>query len=86
MRAVKGDAPLPREETAAHNTHENEGNSILAGMPSLLTVAEAAKILRLSPGRTREACRAGRIPAVQIGAQWRVPRSRLEALLAGGGQ
>jgi excisionase family DNA binding protein len=51
----------------------------------VLTVRETAKLLRISEGVAYEAVRAGRIPAVRVGARrWVVPRDRLERELLGG--
>lgn len=50
----------------------------------VLTVEEAAKILKISRGSAYEACRQGTIPTLRIGRRLLVPRARLEAMLAGG--
>jgi excisionase family DNA binding protein len=81
-----GGASTAWKAETPHTVPNEEHATILSGLPPLLTIDEAAAILRLSPGRCRLACREGRIPAVQIGAQWRVPRARLEALVAGDAQ
>lgn len=39
----------------------------------LLTVAEAAEVLRIHPDTLREHLRAGRIRGIKVGAHWRVP-------------
>jgi excisionase family DNA binding protein len=83
MRAIKLRGVPARQDIAPHNALEDEGNTILQQYPPLLTVEETASILRLSPGRCRLACREGRIPAIHIGAQWRIPRTRLEVMLMG---
>jgi len=49
----------------------------------VLTVEEAAVILRLSRGTAYEAVRRGDIPVVKIGRRLLVPRARLMAMLAG---
>jgi excisionase family DNA binding protein len=48
----------------------------------VLTVEEAAVILRLSRGTAYEAVRRGDIPVVKIGRRLLVPRARLMAMLA----
>ena len=53
--------------------------------PVVLTVEEAAKILKISRGSAYEACRKGDIPTLRIGRRLLVPRARLEAMLAGDG-
>ena len=52
-------------------------------LPLVLTVEEAAKVLRLSRGSAYEGVRTGAIPSVRIGRTIRVPRHALLALLDG---
>jgi excisionase family DNA binding protein len=47
--------------------------------PELLTLKEAAEVLRVSKSTAYELARTHRIPAVKIGAAWRVPRRTLLA-------
>jgi excisionase family DNA binding protein len=55
-------------------------------MPAqLLTVAEAAHVLRVKPSRLYALLRARTIPAVRIGRQVRVSSETLDAFIAGGG-
>jgi len=51
--------------------------------PRLLTTREAAEYLRVSRATILRCCRAGRLPAVQIGRQWRIDMDQLERLLTG---
>ena len=51
----------------------------------VLTVEEAAAILRISRGSAYEGCRRGDIPTLRIGRRVLVPRARLMALIEGGG-
>jgi excisionase family DNA binding protein len=55
--------------------------SALADMPAVLTVEEAAKLLRIGRSAAYEAARRGDIPVIRVGRLLRVPRHRLEALL-----
>ena len=48
---------------------------------SVLTVEEAAAVLRISRQSAYAAARAGELPTVKIGRRLLVPRARLEALL-----
>jgi excisionase family DNA binding protein len=50
----------------------------------ILTVEEAAVILRLSRGTAYEAVRRGDIPTIRIGRRLLVPRARLMAMLGAG--
>jgi len=49
----------------------------------VLTVEEAAVILRISRGSAYVAARNGDLPTIKIGKRLLVPRARLEAMLAG---
>lgn len=50
--------------------------------PAVLTVEEAARVLRIGRGQAYQAIRCGEIPSVRIGRSIRVPRHALLALLA----
>lgn len=52
--------------------------------PWVYTVPEAAKILRISTAHAYKMCERGKIPTVTFGKAIRVPRLKLEELLAGG--
>jgi len=56
-----------------------------AGRPVKLvyTVDEVAVLLGLSRGLTYDLVRAGTIPGERVGRRWIIPRSRLDAWLAG---
>ncbi len=47
----------------------------------LLTVEEAAAYLRVTPPTVYRLLRAGKLPGVKVGRQWRVRLADLEALL-----
>lgn len=51
--------------------------------PDVFTIEEAARILRIGRTAAYEAARRGEIPVIRVGRRLRVPRCRLEALLAG---
>jgi excisionase family DNA binding protein len=53
----------------------------LRDLPAVLTVEEAAKVLRISRGSAYESVRAGGIPSIRIGRTIRVPRHALLAML-----
>lgn len=53
----------------------------LRGLPPVLTVEEAAKVLRVSRGSAYESVRAGGIPSIRIGRTIRVPRHALLSML-----
>ena len=50
--------------------------------PNLMTVEDVANRLRLSYSTVYSMLRAGEIPAVKLGAQWRVDPIRLDAWLS----
>jgi len=45
--------------------------------PELLTVQEAAKLLRVGRDKAYQLVRAGAIPVVRLGVQYRIPRHAL---------
>jgi excisionase family DNA binding protein len=49
----------------------------------LLTVREAARLLRLSRSQTYALCQRGALPTIRLGRSVRVPREELEAWLRG---
>lgn len=49
--------------------------------PAVLTIEEAAKLLRIGRSAAYEAARRGEIPVIRLGRSLRVPRHRLEAML-----
>ena len=51
--------------------------------PDVLTIAEAARRLRVGRNSAYEAARRGELPVVRIGRRVLVPRLALERLLAG---
>jgi excisionase family DNA binding protein len=51
--------------------------------PRLLTTQEAAEYLRISRATILRWCKAGQLPAVRIGRQWRIDTDQLERLLTG---
>jgi excisionase family DNA binding protein len=52
-----------------------------SGLPTTLTVEQAAKLLRISRGLAYEAARRGEIPTIRLGRRVLVPRAKLLALL-----
>ncbi len=55
------------------------------GLPLVMTVEQAAKVLAISRGTAYAGCRSGEIPSVRIGNCVRVPRQALEAMLTRNG-
>ncbi len=54
----------------------------LEGLPTVLTIPETAKILRIGRNSAYEAARRGQIPTIKIGKRLLVPREALERQLA----
>ena len=52
-------------------------------MSGVLTVAEAAKLLKTSRQQIRKMIQLGELPAVKVGREWRIPASGIAAFLAG---
>ena len=55
----------------------------LSDLPHVLTVEEAALILRCSRSAAYAAARSGQLPTIRISRCLRVPRHRLEQMLGG---
>ena len=55
---------------------ENTNTSI-----KLLTLSEAASILKISKRTLHRMIQTGQIPALKVGGQWRILESRLEELV-----
>jgi len=53
---------------------------------AVLTVDEAASLLRISRGSAYEAVKTGELPTLRIGRRLLVPRARLMAMLEAGGE
>jgi excisionase family DNA binding protein len=60
-----------------------EGAADWDRLPLMLTIPETAAVARVGQTTVREAIRSGwlRSVAVKVGAQWRIPRDKLRALL-----
>lgn len=52
-------------------------DSELASLPAVLTVKEAAALLRVGRNQAYDMVRSGEIPAVRYGSSWRIPRAAL---------
>lgn len=50
----------------------------------LLTVDETAAYLKISKGTVWTWCRAGQLPAIKVGRQWRIRREDLEEMMRPG--
>ena len=57
-----------------------------AGESLVLTIDEAAKILRIGRSAAYEAARTGELPVIQFGRRKLVPRAALEKLLMNAGK
>jgi excisionase family DNA binding protein len=57
--------------------------SDLGALPLLLTVEEAASVLRIGRSAAYEACRTGTLKTVRVGRTIRVSRQGIEAMIAG---
>lgn len=54
-----------------------------AALPEVLTVREAAQLLRINPATVRKLLREGRLPHALVGGQYRLNKSRLLAWMGG---
>lgn len=78
METPRMDGPTRDKQGRAHRVHPCE----LDGLPIVLTVQEAATVLRVGRNQAYEMVRRGEIAAVRCGSSWRVPRSALIQFLA----
>jgi excisionase family DNA binding protein len=64
---------------------EREKGSVrpLSDLPDVLTIAEAALVLRIGRNSAYEAARRGELPTVQVGRRRLVSKLALERLLSG---
>src|SRR5262245_46046298 len=67
LRGLTGSTPLGRHEFRADPP---------AAPPDVLTLEEAADLLRLGPAAARQAAEHGEIPGRRIGGRWRFSRRR----------
>jgi len=51
--------------------------------PEILTLEETATYLRLNEQTTYRLLRAGKLPGIKIGHQWRIVREELETFMRG---
>ena len=51
----------------------------------MLTIPEVAKLLRIGQKTAYVLAREGKLPAVRVGNQWRVPKAKLMAWIEAGG-
>jgi excisionase family DNA binding protein len=54
-----------------------------AGLPELLTPADAAKALGVGEADVMSVLESGELKGKKIGSAWRIPRAALDAFLAG---
>jgi len=76
-------AQPPTSPTALPNLTDAAG-SALAALPAVLTVREAAAILRIGRNQLYQAVARGQLGAVRIGRSIRIPKQALLDLLAAG--
>lgn len=55
----------------------DEWTAAVAALPELLTTKEAALVLRVEIDTLRRLAKAGQIPAVKVGGDWRFVKTRL---------
>lgn len=69
----------------ASSPHESSGPPQDSPEPSVLTIEEAARSLRIGRNSAYEAARRGELPTIRIGRRLLVPRAALERMLEGAG-
>jgi len=72
-----------REEVSAPLSISDD--SILSGLPDVMTLEQVASILQISITGARQMCREKYLPSFKCGAQWRVPKAWLIEYISNGG-
>jgi excisionase family DNA binding protein len=67
--------PIPPD--ASSGAAADEWTAAVAALPELLTTKEAALVLRVEIDTLRRLAKAGQIPAVKVGGDWRFFKTRL---------
>lgn len=49
----------------------------IKALPELMTCAQVSRLIGMSLVHTQRLCREGGIPAVKVGSEWRVSKTRL---------
>jgi len=68
-----------RQDTAA-----DDGAVFLSGIPDILTLEEAARILRISRNTAYQEVRCGRLKSFRAGRQIRIAKTELLSFMVGG--
>jgi excisionase family DNA binding protein len=63
-------------------TGSSNPENALPVVGELLTVKEAAALLKATPNTVTIWCRAGQLPAMKIGRQWRISKGELERMVS----
>ncbi|MGH3631143.1 MAG: helix-turn-helix domain-containing protein [Sciscionella sp.] len=69
------DPPVPSD--AGFGPPADEWTATVAALPELLTTREAALVLRVEIDTLRRLAKAGHVPAVKVGGDWRFFKTRL---------
>lgn len=67
----------PAGSDAGSRPPADEWTAAVAALPELLTTKEAALILRVEIDTLRRLAKAGQVPAVKVGGDWRFLKARL---------
>lgn len=51
--------------------------------PAVVTTAHAAQALRCHPKTVRGLCQSGKLRAIKLGSEWRIPMEALEDFVSG---
>lgn len=75
-----------KPETTQRNEETQDGGSTMdkteiAALPELMTCAQVSRLIGMSLVHTQRLCREGGIPAVKVGTEWRVNKTRLLEML-----
>jgi excisionase family DNA binding protein len=67
----------PMSSDAGSGAAPDEWTAAVTALPELLTTREAALVLRVEIDTLRRLAKAGQIPAVKVGGDWRFFKTRL---------
>jgi len=81
MAKTLRDTPEHRPQEGDEASSTVRGPDVCVTSRSVLTVEEAAQLMRISRGSAYEAARCGQLPTIRIGRRLLVPRAALERLL-----
>ena len=72
---------LPGGIATTRRSTDDHGSSVAVSHPSFLTVAEAARLLRVDPATIYRAIRADAFPAIRVRSRYVIPAAAVEQMI-----